>query len=100
MDSEKAFFRALKSLTLHLIKNVDPLYRDLVPIVQALEGDAWADCPSDRKLVVLDKLKEKFRDGTAFREHFDAYPHSSAKKKLKALEVALDGYYEAIQGRP
>jgi hypothetical protein len=94
MQYEENFLFSLRSVTVHLIKHVQPMHARLVPIVEISDQGGWPELSTSEKLEhvlsvesMLPELEAYYRD----------YPHGWSRERFMDLQKTLPLYRQELE---
>ncbi len=97
MVTEAQFFLALRAISIHMIKHVQPIYKPLLPILKLHEDGQWNALPFDEQIAKLEELSRNLDDDSAITAYFAAYPHKWSRERFSTLKTNLNAYLRELQ---
>lgn len=94
MQNEEEFLSALRSITVHLIKHVQPLYEHFVPLVELYDKGRWMSLEPSAKLGHVITVESKLPDLEAY---YTAYPHGWSKDRFTDMKKILPLYHKELE---
>lgn len=94
MIHESSFIGDLRSVVIHLIKHDRPLYKDVMPIVQAYDEHRWQNFDANDKLKYVNQLVSRLDELT---DYFEEYPHQWSKQRFGNFVASLQEYVRELK---
>lgn len=97
MVTEEQFFFALRAISIHMIKHVQPIYEPLLPILKLHEEGKWNALTFDEQITQLEELYRNLDDDSAITAYFAAYPHKWSRERFATLKTNLEAYLRELK---
>ncbi len=94
---EEQFFQSLRAVSIHMIKHVQPIYKYLLPLLEAHEKGEWTSLPRDEQRQQLETLAGQFEEDGEITKYFAAYPHKWSRERYAKMRADLANYLRVLR---